>query len=75
MEGLPFTQDISLENSMDYYVFDCLYFTMSYFFFLSRSPSFVFMHSFDSILPNIDEVFSINSSTHFFLIGIHFTQG
>ena len=46
MEGLPFTQHISLENSMDYYDFDCLYFTMSYFFFLSRSPCFVFMHSF-----------------------------
>ena len=75
MEGLSFTQDISLENSMDYYVFYCFYFTMSYFFFLSRSPSLPLCTVFDSILSNIDEVFSINSSTHLFLIGIHFMQG
>ena len=31
-EGLPFAQDLSLENSVDsYYVFDWLYFTLSYF--------------------------------------------
>ena len=34
-EGLPFARDLPLENSADsYYIFDCLYFTLPYFFFL-----------------------------------------
>ena len=54
-EGLPFARDLSLENSADY-VFRWLYFTVSYFFFLDRSPSSVLCTVFDSISSNIDEV-------------------
>ena len=59
-EGLPFAQDISLENSADSYL--CfrlaLLHSVSYFFFLYRSPSSSLCTVFDSILSNIDEVLS-----------------
>ena len=66
-EGLPFAQDLSLENSADSYL--CfrlaLLHSVSYFFFLYRSPS----SAFDSISSNIDEVLSINPSANVFVFG------
>ena len=65
-EGLPFAQDLSLENSADSYL--CfrlaLLHSVSYFFFLYRSPS-ALSTVFDSISSNIDEVLSINPSAVF----------
>ena len=66
-EGLPFAQDLSLENSADSYL--CfrlaLLHSVSYFFFLYRSPSSALCMVFDSISSNIDEVLSINASAVF----------
>ena len=66
-EWLYFARDLSLENSADSYI--CfrlaLLHPVSYFFLLYRSPS----PSFDSILSNIDEVLSINSSANVFVFG------
>ena len=63
-EELPFAQDLSLENSADSYL--CfrlaLLHSVSYFFFLYRSPSSALCTVFDSISSNIDEVLSINPS-------------
>ena len=70
-EGLPFAQDLSLENSADSYL--CfrlaLLHSVSYFFFLYRSPSSALCTVFDSISSNIDEVLSINPSTNVFVFG------
>ena len=67
-EGLPFAQNLSLENSADSYL--CfrlvLLHSVSYFFFLYRSPSSALCMVFDSISSNIDEVLSINPSVVFF---------
>ena len=53
-EGLPFAQDLSLENSADSYL--CfrlaLLHSVSYFFFLYRSPSLSLCTVFDSISSN-----------------------
>ena len=61
-EGLPFARDLSLENSADSYL--CfrlaLLHSVSYFFFLYRSPSSALCMVFDSISCNIDEVLLIN---------------
>ena len=58
-EGLPFARDLYLENFADSYL--CfglvLLHSVSYFFFLYRSPS------------NIDEVLSINPSANAFVFG------
>ena len=66
-EGLPFGPDLSLEHSADSYL--CfrlaLLHSVSYFFFLYRSPS----SAFDSISSNIDEVLSINPSANAFVFG------
>ena len=66
-EGLPFARDLSLENSADSYL--CfrlaLLHSVSYFFFLYRSPSSSLGTVFDSISSNIDEVLSINPSAVF----------
>ena len=43
--------------------------SVSYFFFLYRSPSLSFCTVFDSISSNIDEVLSINSSANVFVFG------
>ena len=55
-EGLPFAQDLSLENSADSYL--CfrlaLLHSVSYFFFLCRSPSLSLSTFFYSISSNID---------------------
>ena len=70
-EGLPFARDLSLENSADSYL--CfrlaLLHSVSYFFFLYRSPSSALCTVFDSISSNIDEVLSINTSANVFGIG------
>ena len=65
-EGLPFARDLSLENSADSYL--CfrlaLLLSVSYFFFLYRSPSLSTCMVFDSFSSNIDEVLSINPSAN-----------
>ena len=70
-EGLPFARDLSLENSADSYL--CfrlaLLHSVSYFFFLYRSPSSALCTVFDSISSNIDEVLSINPSANVFAFG------
>ena len=67
-ERLPFARDLSLENSADSYLcfrLDLLH-SVSYFFFLYRSPSSSLCTVFDSISSNIDEVPSINPSANVF---------
>ena len=70
-EGLPFAWDLSLENSADSYV--CfrlaLLHSLSYFFFLYRSPSSLLCMVFNSISSNIDEALSINPSADVFVFG------
>ena len=70
-EDLPFARDLSLENSADSYL--CfrlaLLYSVSYFFFLYRSPSLSLCTVFDSISSTIDEVLSINSSANVFVFG------
>ena len=70
-EALPFARDLSLENSADSYL--CfrlaLLQSVSYFFFLYRSPSLSLCTVFDSISSNIDEVLSINPSANVFVFG------
>ena len=70
-EGLPFARDLSLENCADSYL--CfrlaLLHSVSYFFFLYRSPSSSLCTVFDSISSNIDEVLSINPSANVFVFG------
>ena len=69
-EGLPFAWELSLENSADSYLSFrlALLHSVSYFFFLYRSPSALCM-VFDSISSNIDEVLSINPSANVFVFG------
>ena len=70
-EGLPFARDVSLENSANSYL--CfrlaLLHSVSYFFFLYRSPSSSLCTVFDSVSSNIDEVLSINPSANVFVFG------
>ena len=70
-EGLPFARYLSLENSVDSYL--CfrlvLLHSVSYFFFLYRSPSSSLCTVFVSISSNIDEILSINPSTNLFVFG------
>ena len=70
-EGLPFARDLSLENSADSYL--CfqlaLLHSVSYLFFLDRSPSSALCDVFDSVSSNIDEVISINASANVFVFG------
>ena len=70
-EGLPCARDLSLENTADSYL--CfrlaLLHSMSYFFFLYRSPSSSLCTVFDSISSNTDEVLSINPSANVFVFG------
>ena len=70
-EGLPFTWDISLENSADYYLcfWLALLHSVSYFFFLNWSPSLSLCMVFDSISSSIDEVLSVNPSANVFVFG------
>ena len=70
-EGLPFARDLSLKNSADSYL--CfrlaLLHSVSYLFFLYRSPSTSLCTVFDSISSNIDEVLSIKPSANVFVFG------
>ena len=70
-EGLPFAWNLSLENSADSYL--CfrlaLLYSVSYFFYLYRSPSSFLCMVFDFISSNIDEVLSINPSANIFVFG------
>ena len=68
-EGLPFAHDLSLENFTDSYLCFRLFLlhSVSYFFFLYRSPSSLLCTVFDSISSNIDEVLSINPSANVFV--------
>ena len=70
-EGLPFAWDLSLENSTDSYL--CfrlaLLHSVSYFFFLYRSPSSSLCTVFNSVSSNIDEVLSVNPSANVFVFG------
>ena len=70
-EGLPFAQDLSLENSGDSYLcfWLALLHSVSYFFFLYRSPSSALCTVFYSISSNIDEVLSISPSANVFVFG------
>ena len=70
-ERLPFAQDLSLENSADSYLRFrlALLYSMSYFFFLYRSPSWSLCTVFYSSSSNIDEVLSINPSANIFVFG------
>ena len=69
-EGLTFARDLPLENSADSYL--CfrlaLLHSVSYFFFLYRSPSFL-RTVFNSISSSIDEVLSIHPSADVFIFG------
>ena len=70
-EGLPFARDLPLENSSDSYL--CfrlaLLHSVSYFFFLYRSPSSALCTVFYSVSSNIDDVLSINPSANVFVFG------
>ena len=70
-EGLPFARDLSLENSADSYV--CfrlaLLHSVSYFYFLYRSPTSSLCTVFDSISSNIGEILSINPPVNVFVFG------
>ena len=70
-ERVLFAQDLSLENSADSYLsFQlALLHSVSYFFFLYRSPSSSLCMVFDSISSKIDEVLSINPSANVFVFG------
>ena len=69
-EGLHFARDVSLENSANFYL--CfrlaLLHSVSYFFFLYRSPSSL-CTVFDCTSSNIDEVLSINPCANVFVFG------
>ena len=68
-EGLRFARDLFLENSADSY--SCfrlaLLDSVSYFFFLYRSPSSFLCTVFGSISSNIYEALSINPSANVFV--------
>ena len=70
-EGLPFARDLSLEKSPDSYLRFrlALLHSVSYFFFLYRSPSSSSCTDFDSISCNKDEVLSINPFANVFVFG------
>ena len=65
-EGLPFTRDLSLENSTDSYLRFrlALLHSVSYFFFLYRSPSSFLRTVFDSISSNLDVFVSGDFNVH-----------
>ena len=70
-EGFPFAWDLSLENSADSYL--CfrlaLLHSVSYFFFLYRSPPSSLCTVFYSVSSNIVEVLPINPSANVFVFG------
>ena len=70
-EGLPFAWDLPLENSADSYLRFrlTLFHSVSYLFFLYRSPSSSLCTVFDSVSSNIDEVISVKPSANVFVFG------
>ena len=68
-EGLPFAWNLSLESSIDSYLYFrlALLHSLSYFFFLCRSPSLSLCKVFCSISSNIDQVLSITPSANAFV--------
>ena len=70
-QGLPFPQDLSPENSADSYLCSRLavLHSVSYFFFLYRSPSSSLCSVFDFISSNIQEVLLTNPSANVFVFG------
>ena len=68
---LPFTWELSLENSTDSYLcfWLALIHSLSYFLFLYQSPSLSLCTVFDSVSSNIDEALSINPSGNAFVFG------
>ena len=68
-EGLPFAQDLSLENSADSYL--CFWLALlhlvSHFFFFYQPPSSSLCMIFYSTSSNIDEVLSVNPSANAFV--------
>ena len=70
-EGLPFTQDLSLEDSADSHLYFrlAILHSVPYFFFLHQSPSLSLCMVFDSISSNIDEALSVNPSANVFVFG------
>ena len=70
-EGLPFARGISLENSAGSYLYFrlALLQSVSYLFFLYRSPSSALCAVFYSISSNIDEVLLIIPSADVFILG------
>ena len=69
-EGLPFTPDLFLKNSVDcYYVFDWLYLTQCFTSFFYQSTSCSPCKVFDCISSNIDDVLSINPFYNLFVFG------
>ena len=70
-EGLPFAWDLSVGNSADSYLSFplVLFHSVSYFFFLSRSPLSLCM-VFYSIPSSKEEVLSINPSANVFVFGV-----
>ena len=69
--GLPFTQDLSLEDSADSHLYFrlAILHSVPYFFFLYQSPSLSLCMVFDSISSNIDEALSVNPSANVFVFG------
>ena len=70
-QGLPFAWDLSLQNSAGSYLrfWLALLHSVSYFFFLYRSPSSSLCLVFDSISSDIDEVLLLNPSAYVFVFG------
>ena len=70
-ERLPFAQDLSLENSVDSYLYFelALFHSVSDFFFLYLPPSLPLCSVFYSVSSNIDEVLLINPSANVFVFG------
>ena len=69
-ERLPLAWDFSLENLDSYLcVRLALLHSVSYFFFLYRSPSLSLCMAFDAISSNIGEVLSIKPSANMFVFG------
>ena len=70
-EGLPFAQDLSLENSADSYLYFrlALLHSVSYFFFLYQSPSLLLCTVSESISSNTDEVLLMNPYPNVFVFG------
>ena len=68
-KGLSLSWDLSPENSADSSLCfrQALLHSVSYFFFLYWSPSLSLCTVFDSVSPNMDEVFSIIPSANVFV--------